>query len=107
MLADLWPNESAKWSGCASSPKIGWEIAHPTSSFDHVDCIANVPVEKVTFWDAPGPLLSHAHLSAFSSPSPSNHPAPITWSVIVSEYSWPSTIVTPSSRPPALTKRSP
>src|SRR6185503_5012727 len=109
MLAEFWPKDSAKSSGCASSPKIRWEIAHPAPSFDHVDCIANVPVEKVTFRDAPVPVLSHAHLSAFSSPLPSNHPNPTSWSVIVSEYSWPSTIVTPSSRPdvPALTKFSP
>src|SRR5438034_11838996 len=48
---------------------------------------------------APGPEVSHAHLSAFSSPLASTQPPAGFWSVMVSAYSWPSTIVTPSSVP--------
>src|SRR5256885_2864219 len=78
----------------------------PLASLAHVDCIAKAPVVNGTLADAPGPELRHAHLSAFSSPAPSTQPPAGFWSVIVSAYSWPSTIVTPSSSPalPALTK---
>src|SRR5689334_5026130 len=84
-------------------------MRHAAPSLDHVDCIANEPVANATFCERPGPSRSQAHLSAFSSPYRSHQPPPGFWSVIVSEYSCPSTIVTPSSSPavPALTKFSP
>src|SRR5882757_11275586 len=52
------------------------------------------------------PGLSHAHLSAFSAPLVSVQPPAGFWSVMVSEYSCPSTIVYPSRLPavPELTK---
>jgi len=61
------------------------------------------------FWAAPCPLEIQAHLSPFSAPVESVHPPAGNWSVIVSAYSCPSTMVTPSSKPtePAFTKFSP
>src|SRR5262249_47262879 len=55
-----------KSSGSPGTPQIACETRHARPSFDHVVCIANVPVSKVTFCDRPGPLLIHVHLSAFS-----------------------------------------
>src|SRR2546430_4014685 len=91
-------------------PMIGWLISQPPvpllKSLDHIDCIAKLPVEKATFAEAPWPDVIHAHLSPFSKPVVSVQPPGGVWSVIVSEYSCPSTIVTPSSVPalPPLTK---
>src|SRR5947207_14692815 len=91
-------------------PTIGCVIRQPPlpppTSLDHEDCTANEPVANGTFAIAPGPERSHAHLSAFSSPPASVQPPAGFWSVIVSAYSCPSTIVTPSRRPavPVLTK---
>ena len=73
----------------------------------HVDCIAKVPVPKLTFAEAPWPDWIHAHLSAFSSPWLSVQPPGGFWSVTVSEYSCPSTIVTPSRLLPGFTKPAP
>src|SRR5438045_240915 len=74
-------------------------MRHASPSFDHVVCMAKVPVVNVTLSIRPGPSLSHMHLSAFSWPLPSYQPPNGNWSVITSEYSCPSTIVTPSSNP--------
>src|SRR5207302_3392879 len=59
--------------------------------------------------DAPWPEEIHAHLSAFSEPWMSVQPPAGNWSVMVSAYSWPNTIVKPSATPalPELTKFSP
>src|SRR5947207_3610791 len=58
---------------------------------------------------APGPEVSQAHLSAFSSPLASTQPPGGFWSVMVSAYSCPSTIVMPSVSPLAswCTNRAP
>src|SRR6266700_3230903 len=69
-------------------------------------CIANVPVVSLRLAVlAPGPVF-HWHRSAVSSPLASVPPPGGFWSVMVSAYSWPLTIDTPSSRPalPELTK---
>ena len=87
---------------------IGCVIRQPPPSFDQIDCIANVPVAKTTFADAPSPLRSQAHLSPDSYPSLSYHPRS-AWSVSVSAYSWPATRLTPSRAPdgPLFTKFAP
>src|SRR5690242_9799316 len=58
---------------------------------------------------APGPEVCQAHLSPFSSPEASTQPPGGFWSVMVSAYSCPSTIVTPSMSPLAslCTNRAP
>src|SRR5205085_9218137 len=60
-------------------------------------------------WEAPCPEEIQAHLSPFSLPELSVQPPAGNVSVIVSAYSWPSTIETPSRVPaePELTKFSP
>src|SRR5438067_2434084 len=87
-------------------PTIGWEIWQLFVSLDHVDCMAKLPVVNDTFAEAPWPEEIQAHLSAFSSPTLSVQPPGGFWSLMVSEYSWPSTMVTPSIVPalPPLTK---
>lgn len=83
-------------------PTIECEIAHAPLSFDHVPCIANEPLANATFCAPPvPPVPTHAHLSAFSAPDESVQPPAGFWSVIVSAYSCPATIVTPSSAPAA------
>jgi hypothetical protein len=71
--------------------------------------MANVPVGRVSRAILPVPVCCQAHLSAVSSPSKSTQPPGGFWSVIVSAYSWPSTIETPSSWPalPERTKCAP
>jgi hypothetical protein len=90
-------------------PTIACDIRQSLTSLDHVVCIANEPVENATLADASAPEVSHAHLSPFSSPLLSVQPPAGFWSVIVSAYSCPSTIVTPSSVPelPEFTKPCP
>src|SRR5947207_14418978 len=112
-----WPPVSGLVAGATETvkslppppPTIGCDIWQPLPSLDHVDCMANDPVVNGTATIAPGPELSQAHLSAFSSPPASFQPPDGFWSVMVSAYSWPSTIVTPSSTPsaPGCTKFSP
>src|SRR5437764_7615427 len=84
-------------------------ISQALLSLPHVDCTANEPVLNVMFCDLPVPEEIHAHLSAFSWPWMSVQPPAGNWSVIVSAYSWPSTMVTPSIAPavPLLTKLEP
>jgi len=55
-------------------PTIECEIWQPLLSLPQVPCIANVPVVKETFCERPAPLVSHAHLSAFSWPVESVQP---------------------------------
>src|SRR5690348_16194583 len=93
--AEVGDRSTVNRFGPPASPQMGCAIAHVLPSFDHVDCIAKDPVASATFWAWPGPSESHTHLSAFSKLSLSNQP-PRAWSVSVSAYSWPSTIVTPS-----------
>src|SRR5215469_13086727 len=89
---------------------MAWLNSHvPPPSFAQVDCIANVPVVRLRFCaGAPGPR-SHAHRSPVSSPELLTQPPAGFWSVMVSAYSWPSTMDAPSRRPavPPLTKFSP
>src|SRR5437762_2700480 len=84
----------------------------------HNDCTGNVPVVSERFAAPPGsPGAIHAHLSAFSPPTGSNHPplerslAPTgacgKRSLIASVYSCPSTIVKPSVRPGVFTNAMP
>jgi len=80
---------------------IAWLMEHTAPSLENVLCIAKLPVAKATSAAAPVPLEIHAHLSAFSDPLPSIQPYEGFWSVSVSAYSWPPTMVTPS-RAPAL-----
>ena len=48
---------------------IGCDIEQKLPAFDHVDCIGNEPVAKVTFARPPGwPGGIHAHSSASSDP---------------------------------------
>jgi hypothetical protein len=75
--------------------------------FDHVPCTANFPVVSVMFWTLAAPDDSQAQRSPFSSPLLAVYPPAGNWSVIVSAYSWPPTMVTPSSWLPALTKLAP
>src|ERR1019366_6750572 len=92
---------------------IGWDTSQPPApllkSFAQVDWTAKEPVVSEMFWAAPWPDWIHAHLSPFSLPLLSVQPPAGNWSVTVSAYSWPSTIVTPSSVPaePPFTKFSP
>jgi hypothetical protein len=81
----------------------------PLKSLAHMDWMANDPVARVMFWDAPWPDEIHAHLSPISYPLESVQPPAGNWSVMVSAYSCPPTIVTPSRLPaePALTKFAP
>src|SRR5437764_10252747 len=84
-------------------------ISQALLSLPHVDCTANEPVASVMFCDLPVPEEIQAHLSAFSEPWMSVQPPAGNWSVIVSAYSWPNTMVKPSVTPalPELTKFSP
>src|SRR5262249_6760383 len=88
-------------------PTMEWVKAHPWDSLDQVPCIANEPVASDR--SAAPPVVpgdSQAHLSMFSSPEESVHPPAGFWSVMVSEYSCPSTMEKPSVVPalPELTK---
>src|SRR4051812_6048290 len=82
------------------------EISHWLLSLPQVDWTANEPVASVMFCDAPVPEEIQAHLSAFSEPWMSVQPPAGNWSVMVSAYSCPKTIVNPSVTPalPELTK---
>lgn len=75
-------------------PTIGWVNWQPLVSLPQEPCSAYEPV-AVTRLPAPPvvPGAFHAHLSAFSWPSEEVQPPAGNWSVMVSEYSWPSTIV--------------
>src|SRR6516164_6657397 len=77
------------------------------AEFDQVPWTANVPVDSEMFCTCPAPLVNQAHRSPFSSPLLAVQPPAGNWSVIVSLYSWPSTIVTPSRLLPGLTKPAP
>src|SRR6266851_7188524 len=70
------------------------------------DCTAKVPVDSPMFAAAPWPLEIQAHLSPFSLPLPSSQPVLGNGSLMDSPYSWPPTMLTPSSSPalPPLTK---
>src|SRR5882762_6903382 len=70
------------------------------------DCTAKVPVASVMFAEAPCPREIQAHLSPFSRPLPSSQPLLGNGSLTDSPYSWPPTMLTPSSNPalPLLTK---
>src|SRR5207237_6752848 len=93
-------------------PTIGCDIwqppVPPPASLPQVACIAKLPVAKLMFAAPPAcPGEIQAHLSAFSSPWLSVQPPGGFWSVTVSEYSCPSTIVTPSRLLPGFTKPAP
>src|SRR5215469_1075904 len=79
--------------------------APPLPSFAQVVCIANVPWPVLRSKEPPAvPGVIQAHLSPFSSPLESVQPPGGFWSVIVSAYSWPFTMETPSRVPLLLTK---
>src|SRR5262249_17235045 len=88
---------------------IVWVNRHPPlpllALLAHTPCIANFPVGRVSRAIRPGPACSQAHLSAVSSPPRSTQPPAGFWSVIVSAYSWPATIETPSSLPALPARR--
>src|SRR5258708_39812973 len=92
---------------------MAWDTSQPPlpppKSFAQVVCTANDPVVMEMFCERPVPDEIQAHLSPFSAPLESVQPPAGYVSVIVSAYSWPSTIVTPSRVPaePALTKLCP
>src|SRR3982074_1863404 len=84
--------------------------APPAPSLAHVVCMAKVPVGSERSNDPPlVPGGIQAHLSPFSLRPESVHPPAGFWAVIVSAYSWPSTMEMPSFAPalPALTKFAP
>src|SRR5262249_66765 len=90
---------------------MGWLAWHapapPLPSLAQVVCMAKVPVPVDRSNEPPGvPGGIQAHLSPFSAPLASVYPPGGFWSVMVSAYSWPFTIDTPSKVPPGppLTK---
>ena len=94
--------DEAARNGCVNSHPP----TPPLKSLPQVDWTANVPVPEVTSAAVPWPEEIQPHRSPFSAPELAVHPPAGNWSVTVSAYSWPPTMVTPSSRPavPALTK---
>src|ERR1039457_1833410 len=116
-----WPGAGARWPFTVSRSRrhpplvtMGWVNSQaplpPAASFAQVLCIAKVPVARDR--SATPPLVPgaiQAHLSAFSLPLASVQPPAGFWSVMVSAYSWPSTMEMPSLAPalPGLTKSVP
>src|SRR3974377_2421501 len=93
---------------------MGWVAsqvpAPPAPSLAQVVCMAKVPVGSERSNDPPlVPGVIQAHLSPVSKPLESVHPPAGFWSVMVSAYSWPSTMDMPSLAPalPELTKFAP
>ena len=95
---------------------IVWVNRHPPwpllALLAQTDCMANAP--ELSCSTAAEPAVAgfggiQAHLSAVSFSPRSTQPPAGFWSVIVSAYSWPATIETPSSLPalPERTKFAP
>src|SRR6266566_6709446 len=88
---------------------IGCEASQPPrpplASLAQVVCIAKVPVARDRLNTPPAvPGVIQAHLSPFSAPLESVQPPGGFWSVMVSAYSCPLTMDTPSRVPLLLTK---
>src|SRR5205814_4819085 len=71
--------------------------AQPWTLLLQVGCTANEPVDRLILC-----RFIQAHLSAFSSPRASIQPLPAPGSVTASRYSWPATMLNPSSLPPRM-----
>src|SRR5580658_627330 len=109
---DVLPAVTTGTPGAPGAPLVGWEVSQPPvpplSSFAQIAWTGKLPVASVISVappDVPGGI--QMHLSAASLPLLSSQPPAGNWSVIVSAYSCPSTIVTPSRAPGELTKPSP
>jgi hypothetical protein len=93
-------------------PTMGWLMSHPPppplASLAHMLCTAKLPVASDRSAAPPVvPGRIQAHLSPISSPLESVQPPAGFWSVMVSVYSWPSTMETPSRVPLRFTKSCP